>query len=77
MSARRRRAALSAVGALLVGFFCAVLASSVDGDTHRTVLVVLSLAWLVIAAACVVNVLRTKPAPAGSVTGDAVTDEPA
>ena len=70
MSARRRRAALSAVGALLVALFCAVLASSVEGDTHRTVLVVLSLIWLVVAAAGVVNLLRTKPAPSPEPSAD-------
>lgn len=71
MSARRRRAALSALGALVVAFFCAVLASSVEGDTHRTVLIVLSLAWLVIAAACVASLLRTKAEPV-----EQVSDEP-
>ena len=73
MSARRRRAALSAVGAFLVAFFCAVLASSVEGDTHRTILLVLSLAWLVIAAVGVVNLLRTKTAP----SPEPSVDEPA
>lgn len=63
MSARRRRAALYAVGALIAAFFCAVLASSVEGDTHRTILIVLSIAWLAIAGSCVGGVLRTEKAP--------------
>ena len=62
MSARRRRAALSAVGALVAALICAALASSVDGSVHRTILLLLALAWLVIAGSCVVNVLRTEPA---------------
>jgi uncharacterized membrane protein YfcA len=64
MSARRRRAALSAVGALVAALVCAALAGSVDSDLHRTILLVLALAWLVIAGTSVVNVLRTEPAPA-------------
>ena len=62
MSARRRSAALSAAGALLAALICAALAGSVDGSVHRTILMLLALAWLVIAGACVVNVLRTEPA---------------
>ena len=62
MSARRRRAALSAVGALVAALICAALASSVDSSVHRTILLLLALAWLVIAGSCVVNVLRTEPA---------------
>ena len=55
---------MSALGALVVAFLCAVLASSVEGDTHRTVLVILSVLWLVIAGVCVASVLRTEsPAP--------------
>ena len=61
MSARRRRAALSAVGALVAALICAALASSVGGGLHRTILMLLVLAWLVIAGSCVVNVLRTEP----------------
>jgi uncharacterized membrane protein YfcA len=64
MSARRRRAAASAVGALVAALICAALAGSVDNDLHRTILLVLALAWLVIAGSSVVNVLRTEPAPA-------------
>ena len=65
MSARRRRAALSALGALLAAFFCAVLASGVESDGRRLVLTLLSVAWLVVTASCLVNVIRTeKPAPA-------------
>jgi hypothetical protein len=63
MSARRRRAALSALGAVLAALVCAVLASSVDGSFHRGVLIALSLAWLVIAATCIAGVLRTEGAP--------------
>ena len=71
MSARRRRAALYAVGALIVAFFCAVLASSVEGDLHRTILIVLSVVWLAIAGSCVAGVLRTEAAPP-----PAVAEEP-
>ena len=60
MTARRRRALASAVGSLLVAILCAALSSNVDG-TQRTVLLVLTVAWLVIAASCVVNALRTAP----------------
>jgi hypothetical protein len=64
MSARRRRAALSAFGALLAALFCAVLASSVDESGRQVILTVLALAWLVVAGSCLVNVLRTeRPAP--------------
>jgi hypothetical protein len=58
MTARRRRALASAVGALLVAVLCAALSSNVDG-TQSTVLLVLTVAWLVIAASCVANALRT------------------
>ena len=58
MTARRRRALASAVGALLVAVLCAALSSNVDG-TQSTVLLVLTVAWLLIAASCVVNALRT------------------
>lgn len=63
MSARRRRAALSAIGALVAALICAALASSVESSVHRTILLLLALAWLVIAGGSVVNVLRTE-APA-------------
>ncbi|MFN2524259.1 MAG: hypothetical protein ABR614_13235 [Mycobacteriales bacterium] len=80
MSARRRRAALSAVGALLAALLCAVLASSVDSSVHRAILLVLAFAWLVIAGTCVAGVLRTEPARQPSepvldaVAGPAETD---
>ena len=80
MSARRRRAALSALGALLAAFFCAVLASSVDGDGRRIVLTALTVAWLIVTASCLVNVLRTeKPAVPEPPPGHAEVgpDEPA
>lgn len=67
MTARRRRALASAVGALVVGMFCAALSSNVDG-IQRTVLLVLTVAWLVIAASCVASALRTAPVPAQDVT---------
>jgi MFS-type transporter involved in bile tolerance (Atg22 family) len=73
MSARRRRAALSAVGALLAALFCAVLASSVDSGARRGVLIALTVAWLIVAASCVVNVVRTEPSP----DADPGRDEPA
>jgi hypothetical protein len=78
MSARRRRAALSALGALLAAFFCAVLASGVDSDGRRLVLTLLSVAWLVVTASCLVNVLRTEnPAPAAPPPAEVGPDEPA
>ena len=64
MTARRRRALASAVGALLVAILCAALSSNVHGG-QRTVLLVLTVAWLIIAASCVANALRTA-APAAS-----------
>lgn len=71
MTARRRRALASALGALVVAVLCAALSSNVDG-TQRTVLLVLTVAWLVIAASCVANALRTagsadEPVEEGSV----------
>jgi hypothetical protein len=58
MTARRRRALASAVGALVVAVLCAVLSSNVKGG-QRAVLLVLTVAWLVIAATCIANALRT------------------
>jgi ABC-type Fe3+ transport system permease subunit len=58
MTARRRRALASALGAVVVSLICALLSSNVDG-TQRTVLLVLTVAWLVIAASCVANAVRT------------------
>ena len=81
MSARRRRAALSAVGALVAALICAVLASSVDGSTHRGILIALSLAWLVIAGTCIAGVLRTETATPATAEASALapqaTEEPA
>lgn len=48
---------------------CAVLSSNVEGG-QRAVLLVLTVAWLVIAATCVANALRTAAAT------DAPADEP-
>ena len=73
MSARRRRAALSAIGALVAALICAVLASSVTSDLHRTVLLLLALAWLVIAGTSVVNLVRTEP-PAAPAEAAAVPE---
>ncbi|MDT7545497.1 MAG: hypothetical protein QOE99_1607 [Actinomycetota bacterium] len=73
MTARRRRALASAVGALVVAVLCAVLSSNVDGG-QRTVLLVLTVAWLVIAATCIANALRTASADAAP---DEAADEPA
>ncbi|MDX6197696.1 MAG: hypothetical protein QOJ79_847 [Actinomycetota bacterium] len=42
----------------MVALLCAALSSNVDG-THHTVLLVLTVVWLLIAASCVVNALRT------------------
>jgi 4-hydroxybenzoate polyprenyltransferase len=58
VTARRRRALASGVGALVVALLCAALSSNVHG-VQRTVLLVLTVAWLVIAASCVANALRT------------------
>jgi 4-hydroxybenzoate polyprenyltransferase len=58
MTARRRRALASALGALVVAILCAALSSNVDGTQH-TILLVLTFAWLAIAASCVVNAVRT------------------
>jgi MFS-type transporter involved in bile tolerance (Atg22 family) len=63
MSARRRRAALSALGALLAALFCASLASSVDSGGRRAVLFALTVAWLIVTAFCVANFVRTQAAP--------------
>ncbi|MDT7572017.1 MAG: hypothetical protein QOE05_2191 [Actinomycetota bacterium] len=73
MTARRRRALASAVGAVIVAILCAALSSNVDG-AQRTVLLVLTVAWLVIAATCVVNVLRTA-APAADAAQPPPIDE--
>ena len=72
MTARRRRALASALGALVASVLCAALSSNVDG-TRRTVLIVLTFAWLVIAASCVANALRTAQATDAPVA--ATTDE--
>ena len=42
----------------MVALLCAALSSNVDGTQH-TVLLVLTVVWLLIAASCVVNALRT------------------
>ena len=64
MSARRRRAAFSALGALAAALLCAVLASGVQTGWWRNLLIALALAWLVVTASCVVSLLRTEnPAP--------------
>lgn len=70
MTARRRRALASALGALVVAVLCAALSSNVDG-TQRTVLLVLTFVWLAIAASCVVNAMRTaRPAEAAAAVQD-------
>ncbi len=69
MTARRRRALASAVGALVVAVLCAVLSSHVDGG-QRTVLLLLTGAWLVITAACVASALRTAPTNGVQETSD-------
>ena len=73
MSARRRRALACAVAAVVVAVLCAALSSNVHG-AQRTVLLVLTAAWLVIAAFCVASALRTAPAAPVPVEVD---DEPA
>jgi hypothetical protein len=82
MTPRRRRALASALGALVVAVLCAVLSSNVDGG-QRTLLLVLTAAWLVIAGSCIVNALRsvpvaTTPEPAtGQPSEPGAVDEPA
>jgi len=71
MSARRRRAAASAVAAILAALLCALLGGSVDG-ARSAVLLALAVAWLVIAAFCIASFLRTETAPV-----EAPDDEPA
>ena len=75
MTARRRRALASALGALVVAGLCAVLSSNVTG-VQRTVLLVLTGAWLLIAAACVASAIRTAPADATPVETDPVGGVP-
>ena len=85
MTPRRRRALASSLGALVVAVLCAVLSSNVSGG-QRTVLLVLTVAWLVIAGTCVVNALRSAPvaeatapadAPAAPLLTSEATDDPA
>jgi hypothetical protein len=63
MSTRRRRALGSAISAVLLAALCALLSANVDG-LQRAVLLVLTVAWLVIAATCVARMLRTEPSVA-------------
>lgn len=72
MTARRRRALASALGAL-AAVLCAVLSSNVGG-TNRAILLVLTLVWLLIGIACVASALRTA-GPAAPLPER--TDEPA
>lgn len=77
MTARRRRALACALGAFLVAVLCAALSSNVAG-AQRTVLLVLTAAWLVIAASCVANALRTAApaeAPPGAPTAEGAVSE--
>ena len=60
MSARRRRAALSTVAAVLAALICAALAGNVGSGSRRAVLLVLALAWLVVAGSSVTSLLRTE-----------------
>jgi 4-hydroxybenzoate polyprenyltransferase len=60
MTARRRRALAAALGAVVVAVLCALLSSNVHGGL-RTILLLLTVAWLAIAAGCVGNALRTAP----------------
>jgi hypothetical protein len=73
MNARRRRALVCALAAVVVAVLCAALSSNVHG-TQRGVLLVLTAAWLIIAAVCVSSALRTAPA---SQVPTEVDDEPA
>jgi hypothetical protein len=75
MTPRRRRALAAALGALVAAVVCAVLSSNVEG-AHRAVLLVLTALWLLIAASCVVNALRTAPLAAepAPLEGAPVTD---
>lgn len=78
MTARRRRALAYAVGALVVAAVCAALSSNADGG-QRTGLLVLTIAWLVIAAIGVANALRTVStnAPLAAAPQVGAGDEPA
>ena len=60
MTARRRRALATGVVALLVAVVCAALSTNVTGG-QRTVLILVTIVWLVIAAVSVANALRTAP----------------
>jgi hypothetical protein len=71
MNARRRRALASAAGATVVAVLCAALSANVEG-VRRVVLLVLTAAWLIIAASCVLSALRTAP-PEASPEPDADT----
>jgi fatty acid desaturase len=74
MTSRRRRALASAVGAFLVAVICAALSSNVHGG-HRTVLLVITVLWLVIGGTCIANALRTAPS-AGAEPETVAGDEP-
>jgi hypothetical protein len=58
-----------------VAVLCAVLSSNVDG-AQRTVLLVLTVAWLVIAGSCIASALRSAPVAAAPEDVD-VVDDPA
>jgi hypothetical protein len=76
MSARRRRAALSALGALVAALLCAVLAGAVDSSGRRWVLIALALAWLVVAASSVVGLLRTESPTAEQPAAEELDGQP-
>jgi hypothetical protein len=76
MTARRRRALASAVAALLVAVLCAALSSNVEGG-QRNVLLALTVVWLVIAASCVGNALRTAHPADEPASEEPSTEQPA
>ena len=57
MTTRQRRAMVSAVSAFLVAGLCMLLAAGAEGG-RRTLLVVLMLAWLMIAAGSLAGARR-------------------
>ncbi|MCU1591540.1 MAG: hypothetical protein JWP11_2796 [Frankiales bacterium] len=61
MNAGRRRAVATALAAAVVALLCAALSLNVDGG-HRTLLILLTAAWLVIAAVPAARALRTSGA---------------
>jgi fatty acid desaturase len=75
MTTRRRRALASAVTSVAVAALCALLSANVEG-AQRTVLIVLTVGWLVLAATFVATALRTTE-PAAAAALEEGTDDAA